>query len=67
MKRANSGLTCIRQKNLTAFFRNLAVAPKITHETFDELPADFDGSGCHTAAVVDGAANGGATKAPGSY
>jgi integrase len=38
MKRANSGLTWIRQKHVTAFLRNLAVAPKITHETFDELP-----------------------------
>jgi integrase len=38
MKRANSGMTWIRQKHVTAFLRNLAVAPKITHETFDELP-----------------------------
>ncbi len=28
MKRANSGLTWIRQEHVTAFFRNLAVAPK---------------------------------------
>ncbi|WP_306914757.1 MULTISPECIES: hypothetical protein [unclassified Arthrobacter] len=38
MKRANSGLTWIRQKHVTAFLRNLAAAPEITHETFDELP-----------------------------
>ena len=38
MKRANSGLTWIRQKHVAAFLRNLAVTPKITHETFDELP-----------------------------
>ncbi|MFF1385609.1 hypothetical protein ACFVWT_18810 [Arthrobacter sp. NPDC058288] len=38
MKRANSGMTWIRQKHVTAFLRNLAVAPTITHETFDQLP-----------------------------
>lgn len=38
MKRANSGITWIQQKHVTAFLRNLAVAPKITHESFDELP-----------------------------
>lgn len=38
MKRANIGLTWIRQKHVTVFLGNLAVAPKITHETFDELP-----------------------------
>lgn len=38
MKRANSGMTWIRQKHVTAFLRYLAVAPQITHETFDELP-----------------------------
>ena len=38
MKRANSGMTWIRQKHVTAFLRNLAVAPKITHESFDGLP-----------------------------
>jgi len=38
MKRANSSLTWIRQKHVTAFLRNLAVAPQITHETYDELP-----------------------------
>lgn len=38
MKRANSGLTWIRQKHVTAFLRNLAVTPEITHETLDGLP-----------------------------
>jgi hypothetical protein len=38
MKRANSGLTWIQQKHVAAFLRNLAVAPDINHETFDELP-----------------------------
>lgn len=38
MKRANSGITWIQQKHVTAFLRNLAIAPKITHESFDELP-----------------------------
>jgi hypothetical protein len=38
MKRANSGITWMQQKHVTAFLRNLAVAPTITHEVFDELP-----------------------------
>ena len=38
MKRANSGLTWIRQKHVTEFLRTLAEAPQITHEAFDELP-----------------------------
>lgn len=38
MKRANSGMTWIRPNHATAFLRNLATAPKISHETFDELP-----------------------------
>ncbi|UKA57010.1 Fis family transcriptional regulator [Arthrobacter sp. FW306-2-2C-D06B] len=38
MKRANSGMTWIRQKHVTNFLRNLATAPKISHDTFDELP-----------------------------
>jgi hypothetical protein len=38
MKRANSGMIWIRQQHVTAFLRNLAVAPKITHDVFDELP-----------------------------
>ncbi|MGO4453830.1 hypothetical protein [Arthrobacter sp. RAF14] len=38
LKRANSGMTWIRQKHVTAFLRNLAAAPKINHDTFDELP-----------------------------
>ena len=38
MKRSNSGLTWIQQKHVTAFLRNLAVAPNISHEIFDGLP-----------------------------
>ncbi|TDT74692.1 hypothetical protein DFO47_11251 [Arthrobacter sp. AG258] len=38
MKRANSGMTWIRQKHVTAFLRTLAAAPAISHEIFDELP-----------------------------
>jgi hypothetical protein len=38
MKRANSGLTWIQQKHVTAFLRNLAGAPDFTHESFDGLP-----------------------------
>ncbi|MDR6688348.1 hypothetical protein J2Y41_003934 [Arthrobacter sp. 1088] len=38
MKRANSGMTWIRQKHVTDFLRNLATAPTISHDTFDELP-----------------------------
>ena len=38
MKRANSGMTWIRQKHVTNFLRNLATAPKISHDTFDGLP-----------------------------
>ncbi|MEV4991843.1 Fis family transcriptional regulator [Pseudarthrobacter sp. LMD1-1-1.1] len=38
MKRANSGITWIQQKHVTAFLRSLAVAPTITHEVFDGLP-----------------------------
>lgn len=38
MKRANSGLTWIRQKHVTAFLQDLAVAPTITHEALDTLP-----------------------------
>lgn len=38
MKRANSGMTWIRQKHVTEFLRNLAVAPQITHESLDDLP-----------------------------
>jgi integrase len=38
MKRANSGITWIQQKHVTAFLRNLAVTPEITHESFDGLP-----------------------------
>lgn len=38
MKRANSGITWIQQKHVTAFLRDLAVVPTITHEVFDELP-----------------------------
>lgn len=39
MKRANSGLTWIRQKHVTAFLQRLAVAPSITHKAIDELPS----------------------------
>lgn len=38
MKRANSGLTWIRQKHVTAFLQDLAGTPAITHEGVDELP-----------------------------
>jgi hypothetical protein len=39
MKRSNSGVTWIRQRHVTAFLKDLAVAPSITHEKLDELPA----------------------------
>lgn len=38
MKRANSGLTWIRQKHVTAFLQKLAVTPAVTHEAVDALP-----------------------------
>jgi hypothetical protein len=38
MTRANSGLTWIRQKHVSAFLESLAVAPAITHDTLDLLP-----------------------------
>jgi len=38
MKRSNSGVTWIRQRHVTAFLKDLAVAPTITHEKLDELP-----------------------------
>jgi integrase len=38
MKRSNSGVTWIRQRHVTAFLKDLAVAPTITHERLDELP-----------------------------
>jgi len=38
MKRSNSGVTWIRQRHVTAFLKDLAVAPTITHEMLDELP-----------------------------
>lgn len=38
MKRSNSGLTWIRQKHVTEFLQDLAIAPLITHETLDALP-----------------------------
>jgi integrase len=38
MKRANSGLTWIRQKHVTTFLKNLALQPSITHESIDALP-----------------------------
>lgn len=39
MTRANSGLTWIRQKHVTAFLGSLAVAPVITHDALDALPS----------------------------
>lgn len=39
MKRANSGLTWIRQKHVTEFLRHLAIAPRVTHEALDQLPS----------------------------
>ena len=38
MKRANSGLTWIRQKHVTTFLQELAVTPSVTHEAVDALP-----------------------------
>ena len=38
MKRANSGLTWIRQRHVTTFLKNLALQPSITHESIDALP-----------------------------
>jgi integrase len=38
MKRANSGMTWIRQKHVTDFLKHLAVHPTITHDTIDGLP-----------------------------
>ncbi|WP_328522875.1 hypothetical protein [Kribbella sp. NBC_00359] len=38
MRRSNSGLTWIRQCHVTAFLKQLAATPKITHESLDELP-----------------------------
>lgn len=37
MKRSNSGVTWIRQRHVTAFLRDLAIAPTITHERLDDL------------------------------
>jgi hypothetical protein len=38
MKRANSGLTWVKQKHVTAFLTQLAVAPEISHASLDQLP-----------------------------
>lgn len=38
MKRANSGLTWIKQKHVTEFLTRLAVAPEISHASLDQLP-----------------------------
>jgi integrase len=38
MKRSNSGVTWIRQRHVTAFLKDVAVAPSITHEKLDEPP-----------------------------
>jgi hypothetical protein len=37
-KRSNSGVTWIRQRHVSAFLKDLAVAPTITHDKLDELP-----------------------------
>lgn len=39
MKRANSGLTWIQQPHVTAFLRELAGSPDISHAGLDQLPA----------------------------
>lgn len=38
MKRANSGMTWIQQKHVTAFLKHLAMHPSITHDSLDGLP-----------------------------
>lgn len=38
MKRANSGVTWIRQPHVTDFLKALATAPNVTHQTLDQLP-----------------------------
>lgn len=38
MKRANSGLTWIRQQHVTGFLQTLAVTPSLTHQAIDALP-----------------------------
>lgn len=38
MKRANSGVTWIRQGHVDGFLRALAAAPAISHEVLDDLP-----------------------------
>lgn len=39
MDRANSGLTWIQQKHVTAFLQHLATTPTLTHHDIDALPA----------------------------
>ncbi|WP_413250890.1 Fis family transcriptional regulator [Sinomonas flava] len=39
MKRANSGLTWIRQKHVTEFLQRLAHTPAVTHQALDQLPS----------------------------
>jgi len=39
MKRANSGLTWIRQKHVTQFLQTLALTPTVTHQAMDALPS----------------------------
>lgn len=39
MKRANSGLTWIRQAHVQAFLRSLTACEQITHEAVDQLPS----------------------------
>ena len=38
MKRANSGLTWIRQPHVAEFLHNLAIHPEISHQSVDSLP-----------------------------
>lgn len=38
MKRANSGMTWIRQRHVTDFLTQLATQPELTHEAIDALP-----------------------------
>ncbi len=39
MKRSNSGLTWIKQAHVSSFLSALATAPRVTHDSLDELPA----------------------------
>lgn len=48
MKRANSGLTWIRQQHVTEFLQTLAVTTSLTHQSIDALPSS------HTREYVRG-------------